>query len=1023
MEALARYRAQQGDVKPPLNISANGRLGGTPVDAPVTGNSGSAGNITNARLNATTFIPIVFHIVLDDPKIVSDLDVKAQVDKLNIDFAGQNADTTNIPAAFKAVFGKSKIQFVLARTDPSGNLTNGIERRASATNYIFDVVNPIKYTAQGGLDVWDPTKYVNVWVGDAGLFLGLATIPGTVKQSDEGIIIDLQGFSTNTCYTAPGFQAGRTLVHEMGHYFGLYHIWGDEDQCAGDDFRQLDASIYALPAGLFNPAGQGNTAADIGDTPNQTNSTSGCPGTVQTDACSPAPPGRMYQNYMDYTDDPCYGMFTAKQVERMEYSLQNFRASLLTSTRATLPAGTPAYDLAVAEVINPGGSEVLNCKDYSYSKNPTCPGPLTPKILVTNRGTTTITTLKAGVILNNGVAQIASFAVNIKTGESVSLTLPTVNLALGTSSLQFFTSTPNNNFDQNTGNDTAFYQINVGPVSGSLVEGFEQPAFPPEGWTLINPDNNKTWIRAVGSFGLPNSTASAAIGLYNYPALNQIDILQSPALNTSITDSLQLSFDYSYALNANGQQDTLSIVVSTDCGQTFQVATKFWGNTLATVTGNPNNFIPSKASDWANIKMDLSNYLPQARVAVGFKSTNKQGNNIFIDNVNIQNLLKFDIAALRFTNADTEICGNVVAPSVLIQNLGTKILTSYTANYTIDGGAVNSQLVTNILVQRNGTTTYNFPSLNLPTGTHAIVFYTTNPNGQADNNTLNDTIHINITTLAVVTAPFAESFEGTFPPSGWTIHQTPADSVTWKQTNLAAYDGSYSVYMNNYNYPYNGRVDDLLTPPVQYSGDSVIVKFNLAAAVYSYPGSSNISLDTLEVLVTADCGATWQSVYKKWGGELQTLKDPNHPFTDEFIPTSKDQWRTDSINLTSLFGTSNTIRVKFRNTENYENNIFLDSVTIYTKNVPARLKQQGYLIYPNPSKNTFILQQYKAAAAVNLKAVNVYNSSGQMVWSKTFNADATQYTFITLGDLAAGVYTVHIVYKDFSTSEQVLKIN
>ncbi|MDB5230567.1 MAG: type sorting protein [Chitinophagaceae bacterium] len=861
MEALTRYRAEQKATPPPLTITSNGRLNGTTGTTITSGTPENAGTGISAKLNTTVFIPIVFHIVLDDPKMISDQDVRAQVAKLNIDFAGLNADSINIPPAFKAVFGKSKIQFVLAKTDPAGNLTNGIERVASATKAPLSLSNPVKHTNQGGLDAWDPTKYVNVWAADAqNAFLGLATLPGTVAASEEGIIIDYQGFGLSSCYTDPSFALGRTLVHEMGHYFGLFHTWGDDDQCAGDDFQQLSGSTYSFPTGLYNPAGQGNTAGDVGDTPNQAGSTSGCPGggIVKTDACNSTSPGIMYQNYMDYTDDPCYAMFTTKQVERMEYALENFRTSLLTSTRANAPAGTPLYDVAITEVINPGGTEMLSCKTYTYSKNLTCPGPLTARILITNKGTATLTSIKAGVIVNNGAPIIGNYpALNLKTGESVTLILPaSTSLPLGNSTLKFFTSSPNGFADQNTSNDTATYQINVATVNGNLVEGFEQSTFPPEGWTLINPDNSRTWERLAGSFGLAGSNGTVGINLYNYPALNQVDILQTPSLNTAITDSLQLSFDYAYALNANGTTDTLTVVVTTDCGQTFQEVAKLWGTTLATVSGTPANFIPSLSGDWRNLKLDLSSYLQQStKIAVGFKSTNEKGNNLFIDNVNIQNLLKYDLAAVKFNLADTEVCGNIVSPSVLIQNLGTNLLTSYIANYRIDGGAVNSQLVSNIVVPRNGTTIYNFPSLNLPTGTHSILFYTSNPNGQPDKNTVNDTLRINITTLAPMTAPFAESFEGpAFPPPGWTIHQLPVDNITWTQTTVAAYDGVASAYMNNYNYPANGRVDELLTPPVQYSGDSVFVKFDLAAATYSYPGSTNISMDTLEVLVTADCG-------------------------------------------------------------------------------------------------------------------------------------------------------------------------
>jgi hypothetical protein len=98
----------------------------------------------------------VVHIVLPNALQISDQDVQKQIDKLNIDYAGLNGDSAAIPAAFKPLFGKAKIQFVLARRSPTGILTNGIERRNSGTQSdINQATDPIKRTASGGLDAWD----------------------------------------------------------------------------------------------------------------------------------------------------------------------------------------------------------------------------------------------------------------------------------------------------------------------------------------------------------------------------------------------------------------------------------------------------------------------------------------------------------------------------------------------------------------------------------------------------------------------------------------------------------------------------------------------------------------------------------------------------------------------------------------------------------------------------------------------------------------------------------------------------
>jgi hypothetical protein len=106
------------------------------------------------------------------------------------------------------------------------------------------------------------------------------------------------------------YNEGKTLTHEIGHYFNLYHIWGDDNgTCSGSD--------------------------QVEDTPNQSNSTGTCPTGIVTDRCTPTAPGIMYQNYMDYTSDGCLSMFTKMQVTRMEAAFTTYRSLLSMSNGCT----------------------------------------------------------------------------------------------------------------------------------------------------------------------------------------------------------------------------------------------------------------------------------------------------------------------------------------------------------------------------------------------------------------------------------------------------------------------------------------------------------------------------------------------------------------------------------------------------------------------------------------------------------------------------------------------------------------
>ena len=114
--------------------------------------------------DVTYTIPVVVHIVMANPGTVTDAQVQSQLDVLNEDYAGLNADSTRIPAAFKPFYGKSNIRFCLAKRDTKGDASNGIVRVTSSTTSVPGLQDPVKFTCNGGSDAWDPTKYLNIWV-------------------------------------------------------------------------------------------------------------------------------------------------------------------------------------------------------------------------------------------------------------------------------------------------------------------------------------------------------------------------------------------------------------------------------------------------------------------------------------------------------------------------------------------------------------------------------------------------------------------------------------------------------------------------------------------------------------------------------------------------------------------------------------------------------------------------------------------------------------------------------------------
>jgi hypothetical protein len=251
-------------------------------------------------------IPVVVHVIYNNSQQnISDDQIRSQILVLNNDYRKKNADATHIPEAFKSLAGDARIEFKLATVDPVGLPTRGIIRK-STSSLSFGADDKIKSSLTGGDDGWNRNQYLNLWVGNIiGGILGYASTPGCASEKD-GVVIRYNVFGT-TPNVQPPFNKGRTATHEIGHWLGLRHIWGDSP--CGDD--------------------------RIGDTPPQAGPTRGCPsGVIST--CTSGATGNMYMNFMDFTDDACTDMFTNGQVAKMHelFTGEGARYALISSDKA-----------------------------------------------------------------------------------------------------------------------------------------------------------------------------------------------------------------------------------------------------------------------------------------------------------------------------------------------------------------------------------------------------------------------------------------------------------------------------------------------------------------------------------------------------------------------------------------------------------------------------------------------------------------------------------------------------------------
>jgi hypothetical protein len=248
-----------------------------------------------------TTVQVVVHVVYrTKQENVSDAQVRSQIASLNRDYSLKNADKSKVPAPFKSLVGNPNINFKLAAKDPKGKQTNGITRTATTVDG-FGSDNGVKSTKTGGKDPWDTARYLNIWVCSLreGL-LGYAQFPGGPAETD-GVVLLNTAVGTRGTAAAP-FNRGRTATHEVGHFLNLRHIWGDMNDCTGND--------------------------QVADTPKAGGANFGKPKFPHI-SCHNGPSGDMFMNYMDYVDDAAMFMFSQGQVARMNATLAGPRKSLL----------------------------------------------------------------------------------------------------------------------------------------------------------------------------------------------------------------------------------------------------------------------------------------------------------------------------------------------------------------------------------------------------------------------------------------------------------------------------------------------------------------------------------------------------------------------------------------------------------------------------------------------------------------------------------------------------------------------
>jgi Secretion system C-terminal sorting domain/Pregnancy-associated plasma protein-A len=488
-------------------------------------------------------IPVVVHVVhlpgtpIGIDENISDAQIQAGMLHLNQAFRRDAMSAFNGIGSNPNVVGADiELNFCLAKRDPNGNPTNGIQRIASNFSYgsfiYYDnFINP---------NYWDTGQYLNIWLvacfNDGtpcvrnGSYLGIS-FGVQPSFSHDGIISLASYFGSSTA-------ASTIHIHEVGHYFGLGHSFTSSDCTNNNCLTDGDRVCDTPPCGP-TPGTPGVSCGTIKNT---------C--TTDSDDSNVRNPYRSialgglgdqsdnYENYMDYHNANCRNTFTEGQKTRMRFVLDNQRASLKSSMGCVPSTAAPIAFFPYPSKSSFNEKDVttnINCLKYEDIDVPI-------GIINTSASVTINILIGAGTATNMVDFQLLTPSITIAAG-AIS----------GNAILRIF-------------NDSDAESLETIILNISSTNSGVTPSNIPFIFTIINDDNplpvpQKTWTGAVDAMwgnagnwspsGVPSCTdavlfnngASNTVSLAASTAVGQLKVSNNTILNlkSTVTASINLT--------------------------------------------------------------------------------------------------------------------------------------------------------------------------------------------------------------------------------------------------------------------------------------------------------------------------------------------------------------------------------------------------------------------------------------------------------------------------------------------------
>jgi hypothetical protein len=916
--------------------------------------------------NGVRKIPVVVHVIhnggaLGSGPNISISQIQDQIRILNEDFRRLNVDAILTPPTFLPVAADSKIEFVLAKQDPNGLPTTGIVRvQGPKLTYSPDDATLIGQTSQ-----WNPEEYLNIWVVPlVSPYIGYASFPvsdlpglnfSPVPAIMDGVTIDYRFFGS--IGSAISASKGRTATHEVGHYLGLRHIWGDGG-CGVDDF--------------------------VNDTPEQDNSNTICNASPSRFSCGSQD---MIQNYMDYTPDACMNLFTKGQVERFDAVLANSpRRITLVNNRATQEPNLQDRDLALVRIIEPTTA--------------LCDLTFQPKVDVANAGKLTITSARIELRRNSVLVESKQINTNLQTAQFAQVVFNTITVpSTGQNEFTFTITQVNGQSDQNAENNTL--------TSRPLIQGeielpytYNMAGFPGD-WIIKNGDEGFTWERTNLTI---SGTAQQAIYVrnYEYNGAGELDYFFSPAIDLSKYPNAQLVFEVAHGpYNQSGFQDELIVAISQDCGSSFDISGaryKKSGTKLQTSTPTLDEFIPVNSNQFRLELVNLSKYKDLGKVRIAFINKNAYGNNIYIRNIRIlpTEEFKYEVRISELTSPSPINSGTHQQEEILITNTGNLPVSGFLFTRTTNSNAPQTFVA-------SGTSLNPGEQINVglnkstSAGSNRLSYRLTEPNFDQNADSYPTFTRFNIENNNRTEVPWRQNFNNSTDLSPWSTVNPETNAISWTITPISTSSGPNN--MARLGNGVNGNSYWLGTPVFDLSvRRQASIFFDLAV------GAVN-PLTKLSLLASVDGGKNYQVAWSARGSALSTVS------VGEANPSSAGDFVRKYVNLTEFAGPEkNNVRLAFVLETKGESDspVFLDNLELFlSANPDPVIPMEGSsVLFPNPTTGNFNV-------AFNLPRretvrVQILSSSGAILQDLSFDGTLNQtYTF-SRDMFSPGLYLIKI---------------